>query len=382
MSTDGATLVINEATVEAFARIFKEEHLKLLGTDLAQAIAKAKMKMDRDKVAALETLGRPSFGDRPRMEKEQLADWLRVVLYRSVGAPATPKANLDADGIITQALTSGVGSAGGFLVPDEFVGEVEKRALLKAVVWPRLRMRPTRSNSVTKPELTSANHPDVNVGAAAKVNSATTTDEIAVTQPVFTQLTWTLRDFDARMPLKLDLVSESPINVMAELLDIITDSFARKREYMPLLGAGSGSSEPLGLLDSGAGLTAVAISAAPTVANILDLIGQLSTEYGSGAVALMSRSTLFAVAAEFAKNVQSAQYLATILPPMLEAKYMTDGKILAGDLNYYVGYHHDLLQILTSIVAERKTQEIVVTEKWDGKPTVLEAFIIGTGVTY
>ena len=80
--------------------------------------------------------------------------------------------------------------------------------------------------------------------------------------------------------------------------------------------------------------------------------------------------------------VRSAQYLAGLLPEMLESEYVAEGKIIGGDFSRYHVKYIRLLQVVTSIAAERKTQEIVVTETWTGKVVQTDAFRIATGITY
>lgn len=378
--------VANEQTVERLAQISaciaKDEVAKMFGADLGAALLKA-----REVVASREAavaaaasvpLGRTGL---PVLDAEQSAEYIRCAFMRMLGRPMhAPNPKLDSDGRITQALTSSTDSAGGYLVPDDFIAELEKRAAQQVTVWPLLRKRPTSRLTVVKPEVTT--YITVNKGTSANMNSATTATEITVTEPVFDTITWTMRDFDARMPLKLDLIDESPLNVYQELIDLAADGFAIEREREPLIGTGSANSRPTGLLDSSAAITTFATSGADTVTEIMSSISQLPVRYRRNATILMSTQTIYHVAATLAENVRDAGFLAGLMPPLKESEYVTDGKLLIGDFNYYVVYYRYLMQVITSIAAERKTQEVVVTEKWDGLPTITDAFRIGTGVTY
>ena len=377
-----ATIMANPQVLEALARIVPAEHAKLFGAELADRMKEARATVDRRAAAAASAPAPDAGQSRLKLDREQSAEWFRCALFRLVGRPdVTPDSRLDADGLITQALTPTTGSAGGYLMPEDFVAEVEKKANEPAIVWPLLTKRPTKSRTVKKPEVTSYVTP--NKGTAANVNSATTATAITATEPVFSQLEWNLEDFDARMPLKLDLIEESPINIYQELLDLCADGYAVYHENLPMVGRGHATyQEPLGLLDSTAGITEVAISATPSVANILNFAKNIPQRYRARATMFMGAETISAVIAALAENVRAPQFLIDHIPPMKESEHVTEGKILGGDFSRYVVYHIRLLQVITSIAAERKTQEIVVTETWTGQPTIVDAFRIGTAVTY
>jgi len=374
---------LQPAVLEAIAAIVSDEQATVFGAEMAQAIANARATVDRAKGAQAVADGMnvaKAFGKPEPLAMEQQAEWFRCFMLQATGRQTKPREGMDEDGRIQQALTSGTDSAGGYLVPDEFVAEVEKKAAEPVVIWPLLRHRSTKRVSVTKPEITS--YIAVNKGAAANMNAALTATEITETVPVWSDLTWTMRDFDARMPVKLDLIDESPIDVYAELIEMCADAYAIEREREPLIGTGSAASRPQGLLDSGAGITTFATGGADTVTEILRSVSQLPVRYRRGANIVLDTQTLFSMIGVLATNVRAAEFLVKYLPPILESEWMTEGTFLIGNFNYYVVYARYLMQIITGIVAERKTQEIVVTEKWDGQPTITDAFRIGTGVTY
>jgi len=380
-AADDQTAVLqNPKVVEALAKIIPEEYSKLFGQELQVAIGQARTQIGRK--AAVGAAAQRTGADAPRlvMDHEQCADWLRCALSRLIGQPVMPNERLDADGVITQALTPTTDAAGGYLSPDEFVEEVEKREVEPQIIWPILTKRQTKRRTVIKAEVTS--YITVNKGADANVNAAATATEITETVPVFSELEWNAEDSDARMPIKLDLLEESPINVYEELLALCADAFSIEHERQPLAGTGHANKQALGLLDSGAGITTVPISAAPTVANVLDFCAAIPQRYRNRARIVMGGDTLYAVIEELATNVRSAQFLVGKIPEMLESAHVTEGKILGGDFSRYVVYFIRLFQIITSIAAERKTREVVVTEAWTGQPTITDAFRIGTGVEY
>ncbi|GEM_PF-2871343 len=369
------TAALNPKTVEALARIVQEEHLRLFQSDLAQAIENARGTVAR--TDALHT-ARPEAPAGDALSREQTAELLVCGLANLIGLPRRPDPRLDEDGRLTQALGPALGSKGGYLVPEEFVQEVERRANEPAVVWPLVTKRPTNRDSVTKPEITA--YPTVSKGADAKSKSTTTSDDVAETEPTIGQLTWTMRHFDARWLTKVDLLDDSPLNIMAELTEVVADAFAVEREREPIVGTGSDGERPLGL--ENAGLTEVAIGGALTLTNLLEFLAEIPQRYRPRATVLTPADTYFDLVKELATNVHSAQYLVEALPPIRESAYLTDGKIIGGDFSKYVVYHNRLMQVVTATVPRKFAVEAVIVEKWDGRPTQTDAFRIGTGVTY
>ena len=382
---DQAAVGINEGTILSLANLVKsmaaEEVVSLFGATLGEKIVKARKDVDRSDAikSAVDAVAPAKPQD---LSLEQKAEIFRCKMFRAVGRPdlAVPDAKLDADGIITQALTPTTGTAGAYTIGEDFRAELEKKPGVPQIIWPRIKKTPATSRTVKKPRVTT--YITVNRGSSANVNSATTATEITETVPVFGQLEWNLEDFDARMPIKLDLLEESPIDVYQELIDLCRDAFDVEHERMPLIGQGHNHEEPEGLLMGVSGITTVAISAAPTVSNILDFASEIPARYRGNAVLVMNSDTLFAVAAVLAQNVRAAQYLVGKLPEMLESEYVVEGKILGGDLSRYEVQYIRLFQVVSSIAAERKTQEVVVTESWTGKAVQTDAFRIATGVTY
>src|SRR3990172_1283973 len=153
----GIEAASKDAVVEMLAGVVKQELSGLFQADLASAIDKARRQIDRRKLAVSPSsdfkVGRSGL---PEMTPDQSAEYMRCAMLRQLGRPlAEPHAGLDEDGRITQALTSGTDSAGGYLVPDDFIAEVEKRVGQVVVIWPLLRKRPTSRLTVVKPEVTT-----------------------------------------------------------------------------------------------------------------------------------------------------------------------------------------------------------------------------------
>jgi len=399
---NAAVAAVNEETVRDLARILppvvNEEYMKLFGAEMAQAIENARGDVNRQNAIAIaaaqptppmQLTGRG--GSLAKMEREQAAEYVRCAILHSSNKPYVVDEALDADGLITQSLTSATDAAGGYFMPDDFIAEINKRADEPSVVWPLVTKRPTRFKSVTQPTVTTYITPSAGVDAYA--DSATTATEIAVTEPVFDELTWTLRTMDARMPVKLDLLADSPQNLYQQLIDMAGDGFNVKREYYPLQGKGGttykqpvGIMSVLGTLDAAASSASiqyarVGVLVSLTVKQVLDFMALLDPRYRARAVCVMPSATIFTVAEALATNVRAAQYLIGLLPPFKESGNLQANHIIAGDFSRYIVYHNRLMELVTSVAAERYTMEIVVVEKWDGQPTIYDAFKVGKVTT-
>jgi HK97 family phage major capsid protein len=375
---DADALAVNPQVAEWLGGLVKEEHLKLLDTDVAAALAKARRAVDNRRAVQSLALGRADAGA-GRMSRAQVAEWFRCTVSRMNGQFRTPDAHLDADGLITQALTPSVGASGGFLAPDDFKAEVVRKADEPAVIWPLITKRTTSLQAVNKPERST--YPDANTGTAAKSSSATSADELAETAVGYSQQAWTMRYFDLYYPVRLDMLDDSPVDVLEEITSAFGDALAIEHERMPLVGGGTDDVEPIGVFDAEASLTTVAINAAMSLDAILAFIQEVPGRYRGRSVAALTTADYFALVEDLAKNVASAQYLIQVLPKFVESAYVPTGKCVAGDWTYYVAYVNRLMHLVTSTRAKGFALDVAVVEKWDGHATVADAFRIGTGIT-
>jgi len=386
--------IMNEEGMRNLVKVITAEMQSMFTPEFQSALDKARAdvrKSEASNVLSAVESDDDAFPPKKReiMTPEQIGEWLLCTLSPS---PRSPRKQLDQDGIITswlpggklmremQALAPGTASAGGYLIPDDWQADLIKRAAEPDGIWERITKRTTKRESVTQSEV--SDYVTVNQGTSAKSQSATSSDEISETEPTFTEMTWTMRYFDAVYRTKIDMIEDSPVDVINQINEIIADAFKVKREYHPLRGAGSGSSLPQGLMDSGAGITEVDVSDALTVSNLLGFMSNVPQRYRKQATLVVCSQIMFDAAEELASNIRSAQFLTGMLPPFMESAYMPTNKILAGDLSKYVVYINRLMYMMTSDNASTFSKIMTFVEKWDGQPTITDAFRIGTSVTY
>jgi HK97 family phage major capsid protein len=377
-AADSEALAVNPQVAEWLGGLIKEEHLKLLDGDVAAKLSQAKRAVDNQKAIQALALGTSAASKPGRMTSEQVAEWFKCTAYRMSGQYRQPDATLDAEGLITQALTPSVGGAGGFLAPEDFKAEVIRKADEPSVIWPLITKRSTGLNAVTKPERST--YPTANAGSDAESSSSTSADELTETPVGYSQQSWTMRYFDLYHPVRLDMLDDSPVDVLAEITDAFGDALAVEHERQPLIGGGVAVGKPVGIFDTEAAITTVAIDAAMSLDAVLAFIQEVPQRYRSKAVVGLTSADYFALVEDLAKNVKSAQYLIEVLPKFMESAYVPTGKCVAGDWKYYVAYVNRMMHLVTSTRAKAFTLDIAVVEKWDGHPTVTDAFRIGTGI--
>jgi HK97 family phage major capsid protein len=379
-----AAVKVNEQSVEKLAEVTKslvqEEAQKLFGKDLAEAMSNARAAIDAKAELAKRTSLRKEGAQ--KMSLEQQGEWLKCQLLGYA-----PDPDLDVDGVIsqslgrtinTQAIGPGTNPAGGYLLPEDFQAEIVRKADEPAVVWPLVRKQRTNSMAVVKPAIET--YIAVNKGTDAKSGSTVSADNITENEPVYKEFTWTMRYFDNLVYAKMDLLEDSPIDVMEDISWQTGDAMSVQHEYNVLQGAGSASSLPLGVLND-TDISSVDFGGAPTVARVLDFYRQLDQRYRARAVAIMDGEIMFSIAEELATNVRSAQYLMDKLPAMLESAQMPANKIVVADWMRYEVFWNRMMYIMSVPNPKKFAMEISVVEKWDGQATLKDAFLIGTNVT-
>lgn len=373
----------NPAVAEKLAGLVKDEILKTLGGDMATVLANAKSKAklpDETRQAAAGSVEMANGKTRIAMTREQCGEWFRCAILDMSGRGFEVKQDLDENHLITQALSGSLGSAGGYTVPDDFRAEVYRRNEEPEVIWPLITKRPTNRDQVTSVEVTSYVTPSK--GASAKSVSATTADEIAETVPAFGEVTWNLRPMDAYVPIKLNLLDDSAINIMDTVTSLVAEGFRGFHETLPLTGQGVASKEPVGLLNAEMGLTAVTVTNVTSLSNIIGFVGNIPARYRAMSKLVMGTTLYFKTVVTLAENVRAAQFLLDALPKMLESANMPAGKILGGDFSRYVVYYNPLLKMVSETAAKRWTLDLAFQERWDGQCPITDAFRIGKVTTY
>ena len=127
-------------------------------------------------------------------------------------------------------LSEGTTTAGGFLVPDEFLAEIQRLAPLYGVMRANCRIIPMRSDVINIPAAGTTDQ------SAIWTNEAS---QILNTDPNFRQLTLTINKLAAIPKVTNELLADANVAVIEYLAQLISEAFAREEDNQGFLGTGS-----------------------------------------------------------------------------------------------------------------------------------------------
>ena len=146
----------------------------------------------------------------------------------------------------TKALQESDDTAGGFLVPEEFQAEVIRFATEAAIVRPRARVIPMKSNTLTLPKLDQSNYKFAGIDISWEGDEG---DEKEESQPKFGRITLKLGKMIGLCPVSDDLLEDSAINLANFLVAIFGEAIAYEEDKRFLTG--NGMKKPLGIVNCG-----------------------------------------------------------------------------------------------------------------------------------
>jgi len=146
----------------------------------------------------------------------------------------------------TKALQESDDTAGGFLVPEEFQAEVIRFATEAAIVRPRARVIPMKSNTLTLPKLDQSNYKFAGIDISWEGDEG---DEKEESQPKLGRVTLKLGKMIGLCPVSDDLLSDSAINLANFLVGIFGEAIAYEEDKQFLTG--NGMKKPLGIVNCG-----------------------------------------------------------------------------------------------------------------------------------
>ncbi len=287
------------------------------------------------------------------------------------------------DEIVRKALSEGTDSAGGYLVPTEYRGELIRRLPELSEIFPFVRKVPVISDSGQYPKLSS----DVAITWGRSENA-----NIDETDPVFTNLSWTVRNMSAITYLSRELVADGNPGIVETITSLFSEAVAAERDKMIAIGGGSGSIQPEGIY-SAAGLSSVAVGGSLSYEALVELKFALARKYHRSARWVLSSTNLQRITGLTDDNGQPVfrdALVAGETPRILGKEYsvqddLPDSAIFFGDLSQYLWFDRENMVIESTATGGdtfRKHQVAVkVVERCDGKLALAEAFVKATGIT-
>lgn len=217
-----------DAQLKGFKGVVNEETLKSFGAELEARILK--------QIPAPEDRGEKTT--KTRAERKQLNDQIRGMLGYTK-ARKMPESERKALGLTA-------GSEGGFLVPEEFIAEVDRKLVKRSVMRPNVRVFAGVGKKGSMPRETGT------VSVFWENENVTSTEG---TNPTFGNLIWTLNKLKALTKVSSELLDGSTIDIVDLLADMIAEQTGVTEDAVFMDGSGAG--RPTGLRKL-AGITSTA----------------------------------------------------------------------------------------------------------------------------
>lgn len=207
-------------------KISKDELVKLLDETSSAAATKA---VD----AKLKDLGleggnklafKGSFGSMNEEQvaglgaKEKMASFIKAVFQKDMQSLSAFK-----------ALTEGTGSAGGYVVPEEFAAEVNRVVEDFGLIPKLARIFPMKSDTLNVPRLSAT----VTVSYPGEATAGT------ASQPTFEQVVLSAKSCVGITPMSNELLADASISVVDLLVELFAEAIAGQMDSQGLAGTGS-----------------------------------------------------------------------------------------------------------------------------------------------
>jgi len=278
---------------------------------------------------------------------------------------------------ISNVLSVGEDTSGGYLVPEEFANELiialEEQNIFRQIA----RIVRTSSDKLKVPVATA-------VGTASWIDE---NEVIPESESTFSQITLNAYKLGTMMRSSTELVEDSAFNIQSYIAQEFARRIGSREEEAFCLGDGTG--KPTGIF-GGIGGAQEGASATTTITfdNMIDLFYSLKPPYRNRAVFLVNDSTM-----KVLRKIKSGDgqyiwqpsvkektpdtilgrpvYVSPYAPEMAEDAY----PVAFGDFNYYwIADRRDIrFRVLNELYAERDQIGFFATERIDGKLILSEA---------
>ena len=286
------------------------------------------------------------------------------------------------DEAVKKALSESTDSAGGYVVPTEYRDELIKRLPELSELFPHVRNVPVAGDSGEYPKLAT----DVSITWGRSENA-----DLTETDPVFTQLTWTVHNMSAITYMSRELVSDSNPNIVQTITGLFSEAVAAERDKVIAIGNTS-NSEPGGIY-SASGLSSVAVGGSLAYAKLVELKYKLARKYQRNARWVMNSTNLQRITALADDNGQPIirdALVAGETPRILGKPFaiqedLPSTHVFYGDLTQYLWFDREQMVIESTTSGgntfKKHQVAIKVVERCDGKLALAEAFVKATGIT-
>ena len=203
-------------------------------------------------------------------------------MYLKTGVP-----NSD---ISTFAQTEGSTTAGGYTVPDSFLTKlIEARTAFGGFANLAENITTADGRPLAWPSLDAVTSSEADIaaeGAGSAAGADLTFGEVTIGAYKYAAT----GTGDVPLKVSVELLQDSMFDVAGLVARKLGERIARKQAYD--LVRGTGSSEPLGIMNGTGGAVATASGSVPTYAKFVELVHALDPVYRSGASFIMNDATL------------------------------------------------------------------------------------------
>lgn len=243
-----------------------------------------------------------------------------------------------------KAMNEGTGSAGGFIVPEEFAAEVNRVVEDFGLVAKLARKIPMKGDTLNVPRLSSS----VTVSYPGEATEGTGS------QPVFEQVILTAKTAVGITPMSNELLADANVSVVDLLTELFAEAIAGKIDEQGLTGTGSPFTGILG--DTGVTVVQPAngggestFTGASTPDRARDLIAGIKPWALQGAAFIMHRSVWSIMQQKKASS--SGEYFISTVNPVVTGASQTQGfpSAMAGTLWGYPVYLSDKMPTTTAV---------------------------------
>lgn len=203
----------------------KEDLVKMLdevSAKAAEAAVEAKMKelgVSGNKLAFKGSFGAMSDEEVSKMDsKTKMASFVKAVFNKDMQSLSAFK-----------ALTEGTGSAGGFMVPEEFAAEVNRVVEDFGLVAKLARKFPMKSDTLNVPRLSAT----VSVTYPGEATAGT------ASQPTFENVVLSSKTLVGITPMSNELLADANISVVDLLVELFAEAIAGMMDQQGFAGTGS-----------------------------------------------------------------------------------------------------------------------------------------------
>lgn len=321
--------MLDEKTLEQVSEVVEKSFEKLNLSEMVEKMLETKLEEK-----GVNTLQKKIFGASEEIAnlegKEKTVRFIKA-LYR--------KDRNELEALSKAAMAGGTAADGGYLVNDEFRGEIVRAIEEFGIVRKLARVIPMRGDTLSLPKVTAS----VTVTWPGELGAGTGA------QPTLAQVQLVAKTLVGLTPMSNELLEDANFDVIELLTEIFAEAIAGEEDNQGLAGSGS----PFTGILNASGTTVVTMAsgqdtfAETTLDDLRDLITQIKSSLLSGSVYVMHRN-IWGIIQKLKEN---SQHVGTFQNPIVTGE-APKGVGVAGYLWGYPVYLSDKMPGTTAVATK------------------------------